>query len=121
MTQIVPEYRPHAPAPSHVPVNPQLEGVSCVHSLSGSVPIETGRQRPLVAVVFALLHATHEPAQSDSQQTPSTQKPLAHSPAPPQLAPNPCTAIHDVPEQKLPDAQSAPDAHVVLHDVAPQT
>jgi len=117
----VPDHRPHAPDPLQVPVNPQLAGVSCWHSLSGSVPIETALQRPLVSPVFELLHARHEPVQSDSQQTPSTQKPLAHSPAPPQLAPNPCAPAHDVPEQKLPDEQSALDAHDVLHDVAPHT
>jgi hypothetical protein len=47
LTQIVPDQCPHAPAPSHVPLSPQLAGVSCGHSLSGSVPIETARQRPL--------------------------------------------------------------------------
>jgi hypothetical protein len=85
-----------------MPFSPQLAGVSCGHSLSGSVPIVTARQRPLVAPVFGLLHAKHEPVQSDSQQTPSTQKPLAHSPASPQLVPNTFTAVHDVPAQKLP-------------------
>ncbi len=89
LTQVVPDHRRHSPAPSHIPSSPQLEAVSCGHSLSGSVPIETALQRPLVRPVFALLHARHEAVQSDSQQTPSTQKPLAHSPAPPQLAPNP--------------------------------
>jgi hypothetical protein len=119
VTQIVPDHFPHAPAPSHMPLSPQLAGVSCGHSLSGSVPIETARQRPFVRPVFGLLHARHEPVQADSQQTPSTQKPLAHSPAAPQAAPNPCAPVHDVPEQKLLDAQSALDAHDVLHDVAP--
>jgi hypothetical protein len=46
------------------------------------------------------LHATQEPAHADSQQTPSTQKPLEHSLAPPQFVPNPPTLVHDVPEQK---------------------
>ena len=87
--------------------------------MSGSVPVETARQRPLAWPVFWLLHAKHDPVQSASQQTPSTQKPLPHSTEPPQAAPNPFTPPHDVPEQKLPDVHWALDVHDVRHDVAP--
>jgi len=61
------------------------------------------------------------PPQADSQQTPSTQKPLAHSPDPPHAAPFTFTETHWVPMQKLPVAQSALEAHVVLQAVVPQT
>jgi len=57
----------------------------------------------------------------DSQQTLSTQLPLAHSPAAPQGRPFACCATHAPAAQKLPLVQSAPEPHDVLHDVAPQT
>src|SRR4029078_12183650 len=78
-TQTVPTvYLRQAPGPSQVPSRPQLADGSCVHSLSGSVPPSTGRQRPSAAVVFAAVHAMQLPAQADSQQTPATQAPVEH-------------------------------------------
>src|SRR5215475_3691833 len=70
LTQTVPDHRRHSPAPSHMPSSPQLEAVSCGHSLSGSVPFVTARQKPLPWPVFGLLHAKHAPGQVDAQQTP---------------------------------------------------
>ena len=55
-----------------------------MHSFAGSLP------NPMFAHVPsapATLHALHVPPQVLSQQTPSVQKPLRHSPAPPQEAP----------------------------------
>jgi hypothetical protein len=79
-TQVVPEvYRRQAPAPSHWPSSPQLSAVSAVHSSSGSVPPLTARQRPFVAPVFVLAQALQAPVHADSQQTLSTQLPVAHS------------------------------------------
>jgi len=119
LMHVVPDQRRHSPAPSHVPSRPQLEGVSWGHSSSGSVPLLTARQKPLLWPVLALLHAKQVPAQADSQQTPSTQKLLVHSPATPQLAPSAFRPTHEVPAQKLPVEQSLLEAHVLLHDVAP--
>lgn len=62
--------KPHAPAPSQVP--PQVPEPP--HSSSGSDPAAIGLQVPL-----ALLHDSHSPPQSESQQTPSVQKPDAQS------------------------------------------
>jgi hypothetical protein len=63
----------HAPAPSHIPSVPQVDGASCAHSSSGSVPFVTGRQRPSVAPVFPFEQALQLSVHADSQQTPSTQ------------------------------------------------
>jgi hypothetical protein len=45
------------------------------HSLSGSVPTFTPRQRPSLAPVLAAGHPLQLPVQVLSQQTPSTQLP----------------------------------------------
>jgi hypothetical protein len=120
--QVVPRiHRRQPPAPSQVPSRPQLEAGSAGHSLSGSVPAVIGRQRPSAAPVREAEQAAQEPAQADSQQTPSTQKPLVHSADPPQAAPFAFTDTHWPAMQKLPVVQSAFEAHVVLQAVAPQT
>ena len=95
---------------------------SASHSLSGSVPAVTGRQRPLAAPVLTFEQALQAAPQADSQQTPSTQLPDAHWLA----------AVHEPPlvwgamqcpvaEQKVVDEQSAFDTQDVLQDVVPQT
>jgi hypothetical protein len=79
LTQVVPEaHLRHAPEPSHWPSSPQLDAVSCGHSLSGSVPATIARQRPEPWLVLEATHAMQPPVQSDSQQTPSTQWSLPH-------------------------------------------
>ena len=95
---------------------------SAAHSLSGSVPPVTGRHRPLAAPVLALEQALQRSAQADSQQTPSTQSPLAHWLAAVHAPPLVCGAMqYPATEQKVVDEQSAFDKQEVLHDVAPQT
>jgi hypothetical protein len=95
---------------------------SAAHSLSGSVPPVTGRQRPSAAPVLALEQALQRVAQVDSQQTPSTQSPLAHW-LPALHAPPLVWGAMQCPadEQKVVDEQSAFDRQEVLHAVGPQT
>lgn len=67
---------------------PAEHTVPPAHSLSGSVPLATGPQRPFTPEpFFAAEHARHEPEQAVLQQTPSAQLPLEHSPAVAQGAP----------------------------------
>jgi len=75
-----------APAPSHVPSRPQVDGSDAEHTpaLRGAPPAGTKAQIP---GALALLHDLHVSAQALLQQTPSTQNPLAQSPAHPQAAP----------------------------------
>src|SRR5262245_33333864 len=77
-------YLRQAPAPSHMPSLPQLVAPSSAQSLAGSVPAGTGEQVPNLP---AMLQAWQAPVQAVSQQTPSTQMPLAHSPGAVQSAP----------------------------------
>ena len=58
---------------------PQVEAAAAAHSLSGSVPVVMLPQTPLVPPFFAVEHAWQRPVHAVEQQTPSTQKPLAHS------------------------------------------
>src|SRR5580692_8486593 len=101
-----------APAPSHMPSNPQLVCVSAAHSLSGSLPAVTGRQRPSAAPVLALAQALQRPAQAVSQQTPSTQNPLRQSVAALQRPPLPPSTRLSLPASvaPLPAAASMPAA-----------
>src|SRR6187397_2549854 len=92
----------HAPAPLHIPSWPQVQAASCAHSLSGSVPPMTGAQVPSAPAVLLAAHALHAPLQAESQLTPSTQKPVLHSLAPPQAAPCAFSPTQNEPEQKLP-------------------
>src|SRR5215471_11606740 len=86
-----------APLPSHMPSLPQVDGASCVQSLSGSVPFVTGRQRPSASPVLVFAQALQAFAQADSQQKPSTHSLLAHSDAVVQLVPLPAPAGVSVP------------------------
>ncbi len=110
----------HPPVP-HMPVVPQVDAAWAVHSLSGSVPDVMARHLPLVPPVLALEHATQLAPQLESQQTPSTQKPLVHSAASPHGAPSADLATHLPPEHHAVDTQSAADAQLVLQAVVPQT
>jgi len=76
--QTVPvRYLRQLPAPSHLPSVPHEAAVWSVQIWWGSLPpAATGVQRPIDDGSAQLLHA---PWQAFSQQTPSTQKLLAHS------------------------------------------
>lgn len=67
-----------------------------------STALLTALQVPAVAV---RLHAMHEPVQAELQQTPSAQKPLAHSPAAWQVWPAAFFARHLPAAQKFPVGQ----------------
>jgi hypothetical protein len=72
--------------------------------------------------VLALEHALHRPAQADSQQTPSTQSPLAHWFPAVHEAPLACGEMQrPADEQKWPVVQSVLETQEVRHDAAPQT
>jgi hypothetical protein len=71
-------YLSHAPVPSHIPVEPQVDVASTGHWSRGSVPSWAVTQVPTVPWPA---HVRHTPAHAAVQQTPSAQKPLAHSPA----------------------------------------
>ena len=75
-----------APAPSHVPSRPQVEGSDAGQTLAlrGAPPAGTNAQIPWDP---ALLQDLHVSVQALLQQTPSTQNPLAQSPPHPQAAP----------------------------------
>jgi hypothetical protein len=74
------------PCPSQVPSSPQVATSDLGHVAveGGALPAGTKLQTPGAP---GLLHALHVSAQAVSQQTPSTQKPLAQSPAHPQAWP----------------------------------
>src|SRR6185503_333836 len=79
--QIVPRaYSAQAPVPSQVPSCMQPPTPSSEQSLRGSDPTGVFMQVPTLP---GWLHDWHMPAQSDRQQTPSKQKPLLQSSAPP--------------------------------------
>jgi hypothetical protein len=66
------------------------------HSFAGSCPAGTGEHEPTCP---ATLQAAQAPVHESLQQTPSTQKPDAHSPPPAQEAPFACCGTQLVPEQ----------------------
>ncbi len=73
------------PVPSHLPSVPQEAAPWSVHTFRGSLdPAGMGVQVPM-AVDSAQLRQL--PAHAESQQTPSTQNPVAHSPGPPHDCP----------------------------------
>jgi hypothetical protein len=71
-------YLRHAPAPSHVPSRPQVPTSPLGHSLAarGTAPSEMNEQVPGAPTPLQVLHVS---VQLVLQQTPSAQKPLAHS------------------------------------------
>jgi hypothetical protein len=77
--QVVPTgYLRHAPAPSQTPSRPQLAAPSSGHCSRGSVATSAATQAPTLPCAAQVMHV---PSHAEPQQTPSTQKPLAHSPA----------------------------------------
>jgi hypothetical protein len=62
---------------------------------------------PQTPALPATLQASHWPLQAVSQQTPSTQLPLAHCAALPQLAPAASREVQTPPEHQSPPLQSA--------------
>jgi hypothetical protein len=66
-----------APAPSQKPSLPQVDGSLAEHSARGSVPASAALHVPRL---FVAPQVWQLPLQAVSQQTPSTQKPLAQSP-----------------------------------------
>jgi hypothetical protein len=95
-----------APAPLHVPSNPQggLAGQSWCGS---ALPAATGWQDPALP---ERLHAWQVPQLPAPQQTPSTQYPLAQSLPAAQICPRRLSP-HDPALQNCPAAQSASLAH----------
>jgi hypothetical protein len=77
--QIVPVgYRRQAPEPSQVPSLPHDARPSSAQSARGSVPTSAGTQVP---TLFGAEQVQHACVHAVWQQTPSAQKPLAHSPS----------------------------------------
>jgi hypothetical protein len=98
-----------APPPSQVPVEPH--GGAGVQPLCGSMaPAGTNAQVPALPVT---LHDEQVPQLPVPQQTPSTQKLLAHSPAIPQSWPRRFLP-HELLMQKFPGAQSPSAVQVAL-------
>lgn len=86
-SQIVPRTKlRQAPAPSHVPSRPQVEGSEAGQTPAprGAPPAGTNAQDPGAPAVLQDLHVS---VHALLQQTPSTQNPLAQSPAHPHAAP----------------------------------
>jgi len=99
-----------------VPSVPQVAAVASGHWFRGSAPLGTLVQAPGVPASAQDLQV---PVQAVRQQTPCSQKPELHSPAPPQAAPGgfrPQLLVL----QTLGDAQSLALEHVVLHAPVPQ-
>jgi hypothetical protein len=70
--------------PLHTPVVPQVDAAVAAHSLSGSCPAGTAAQEPTEPT---RLHRSQVAVHALLQQTPSVQKPLAHSVPETQAAP----------------------------------
>ena len=85
------------PAPSQKPSLPQVEAAPVAsHSRRGSVP---GSAAMHVPTLFDCAQVWQVPPQAVLQQTPSTQKPLAHSPLPTQAVPLVSFGTHAPAEQ----------------------
>jgi hypothetical protein len=67
------------PAPSHLPVVPQVVEAEAAQSLACAVLAETSAHVPSAWPVYTFAHAWHFDAHAFWQQTPSTQAPVAHS------------------------------------------
>jgi hypothetical protein len=70
-----------APVPSQVPLVPQ-GGAGWQPPCGSAAPVGTGVHAPALPVT---LHARQVPQLAAEQQTPSTQLPLSHSAAAPQI------------------------------------
>jgi hypothetical protein len=104
------------PAPSHLPVRPQVLAASAAHALvRGSALAAKFWHEP---VLPGTLHARQGPPhEATSQQTPSTQLPELHSVPLPQVAPRGLLP-HEPPLHEVPAAQSEGPLHVVLQSPA---
>jgi hypothetical protein len=80
--QGVPATQSSQAPPLHLPSVPQVEAASAVHTLRGSgAPSAAGLHTPVPpppACWSDASHAMHAPVHGPSQQTPSTQEPVAH-------------------------------------------
>jgi hypothetical protein len=97
------EYRWQLPLPSHVPSVPQVDAAVVVQRAS-SVAAGTFEQMPSV-VAPGNAHDLHVPRQALAQQTPCSQKPVAHSLSAPQPTPL-ALSTQAVPLQTAGDTQS---------------
>ena len=115
-TQVVPAaYRRQPPAPSHVPSAPHVATPASVHWFSGSCPLGTFTQVPIVP---AIAHDRQLPMHVPIQQTPWAQLFELHSPSPAHAAPTGFKPQLPV-LQTLGDAQSALVVHVVRQAPVP--
>lgn len=116
-----------------MPVVPQVEAAVAGHSLSGSVPVVTLAQVPVVIPVLFEVQAWQVPVQAALQHTPSAQKPLAQSlPArqvspsahfgqtPPQSMPVSVPLLKPFLQPHCPPLQVSPGSHVPQFSVVPQ-
>jgi hypothetical protein len=101
--------------PSQVPPQAEPSEVQAARPPSG-VPV-TGAHVPTEP---ATAQASHCPSQAALQHTPSTQKPLAHWTAAPQLPPSGAFGAQRPPEHQLAAAQSPSVEQVPRQAVAPQ-
>jgi hypothetical protein len=81
---VVATYLRQPPLPSQVPSCPHVDGSSATHSERGSVPGSAFLHVPRLLVAAQVWQL---PLHAVSQQTPSTQKPLAQSPVTTQAVP----------------------------------
>jgi len=98
----------------------QVVGGSAAHSLSGSVPLAIGRQRPFAWPVLGNEQAAHRAPHDDSQQTLSTQLPDVHWLEVVHGEPSGSVVPQVVPTQEYPVAQSELIMQVVLQAVGLQ-
>jgi hypothetical protein len=79
---VPPGWSAHAPEPLQAPVVEQVAAASAAHSMPGSFPTKIGPHVPFAAPPprSPAVQASQVPPHAALQQTPSTQKPLAHSP-----------------------------------------
>lgn len=98
-------YKWQAPLPSQNPSVPQVEAAVVAQRPSTS-PWVGGTFEQVPSVVPGNAHDLHVPWQALPQQTPCSQKPDAHSLAPPQVAPIPLST-QAVPLQVAGETQSA--------------
>jgi hypothetical protein len=118
----VPEGHSSHPPPWHLPSVPHdVAGVAAQTPRGSAVPSATVAQVPFAAPVRAAEQASHELVHAVAQQTPSTQKPLAHASGALHAAPTGCFAVQIVPAQKKPAAQEASLVQAARQLVAPQT
>ncbi len=110
------------PPAAQLPSVLHVDLAEVAHTLFGSgVPGVTLPQVPLAPPVCAVVQPWHLAVHAELQQTPSAQKPLVHWLVPPHVVPFASLAVHTPPvPQKLPLAQSASFAHVVVQAPAVQ-